>query len=364
MSPFLAVFLDNRGLSSLEIGEIIAVVTATKVIGPTLWAMLSDRTGKQLPIIRLGAGLSLLSFVFLFWFDSYWFMLTFLALFSLFWTAILPQLEVMTLTSIRRSPKIYARIRLWGSLGFIVAAVIASELIARFGAESYLLIGLLISLGLAASTMILKQPRHQASKLGNQGSIFGKVFTYRFVLFFLAGVMLQVSFGPYYGFFALYLDDYGYQGYTVGLLVGLGSFAEIGVFLIAGRLFRRFSIKQLLVFSMLSAVLRWSLTAAYTDLPSVLVFSQLLHAFSFGIYHSASIQFLHLHFAADQQNRGQAIYIAGVYGVGGALGVYATGAIWFDGAGGQNAFYLAAVAALIGAILALFLPSIHRKTVA
>lgn len=361
MSPFLAVFLDNRGFSSLQIGEIIAVVTATKVIGPTLWAMLSDRTGKQLGVIRLGAVLSLLCFCGLFFVHAYWSMLVFLALFSLFWTAILPQLEVMTLSSIRRSPKIYARIRLWGSVGFIAAAIIASELIAVFGAEIYLLIGVLISVGLVISSAFLKQSVSALPRAASHGSIFAKVLNYRFVLFFFAGLMLQISFGPLYGFFALYLQDFGYQGYAVGVLVGLGSFAEIGVFLIAGLLFKRFSIKQLLIFSMLSAVLRWCLTAAYADMIGVLIFSQLLHAFSFGLYHSASMQFLHLHFASNQQNRGQAIYIAGVYGIGGALGVYATGVIWEGGAGGQNAFYLAAVAALIGAFLAMMLPSVRAE---
>lgn len=357
MSPFLSVFLDHRQLSSLEIGEILAVVTATKVIGPTLWAMLSDKTGKQLSIIRLGAFLSLLSFSFLFLFDSYWSMLIFFALFSLFWTAILPQLEVMTLSSIRRSPKIYARIRLWGSIGFIVAAIVASELIDVFGAELYLVIGVLISFGLVISSLLLKQPLRKFKPSSAQGSIFSKMFSYRFILFFLAGLMLQVSFGPYYGFFALYLQDFGYQGYAIGVLVGLGTFAEIGIFLIAGRLFKRFSIKQLLVLSMLSAVLRWWLTAAYTDVSELLVFSQLLHAISFGLYHSASMQFLHLHFASNQQNRGQAIYIAGVYGVGGSLGVYITGIIWMGGAGGQQAFYLASAAAAIGTCLALMLPA-------
>ncbi len=127
VSPYLPVFLDGKGFSSLELGEIFAILTATKIVAPSLWAILADKTGQQLFIIRLGALLGLLSFMLLFWLDSYWPISFSLALFTLFWTAILPQLEVLTLNSVRRSSKIYARIRLWGSVGFIVLAVFAGQ---------------------------------------------------------------------------------------------------------------------------------------------------------------------------------------------------------------------------------------------
>ena len=63
--PFLGMFLDFRGFSSLEIGEILAVITATKIVAPSLWAQLADKTGKQLFIVKIGALLSLLCFSFI-----------------------------------------------------------------------------------------------------------------------------------------------------------------------------------------------------------------------------------------------------------------------------------------------------------
>ncbi len=357
MAPYLAVFLDGRGFTSLEIGEILAVVTATKVFGPTLWAVLADKTGKQLSIIRLGAFLACFAFFFLFFLDGYWPLLISLALFSLFWTAILPQIEVLTLTSIRRSPKIYARIRLWGSIGFIAFAMLAGELIERYGAEVYIAIGMVILLGLFISSMQLTQRRLITVHQTSSESIFNKLYDYRFVMFFLAGLLLQISFGPLNNFFALYLRDLHYPAYAVGLMLGIGIIAEIIVFIFAGRLFQHFSLKSLLVFSLAISIVRWFLVASVGDIAWLLTVSQILHAFSFGLYHSASMQFLHRHFNHNQQNRGQAIYIGGVYGVGGAIGAYVTGLVWLDGQGGQLAFYIAAVAALIGTLFALLIPA-------
>ncbi len=359
--PFLPIFLDGKGFSSLAIGETLAIVTASRIVGPSLWAVLADRTGKQLTIIRLGALLALVSFCFLFWLKGFWPIVFCLAVFSLFWTAILPQMEVMTLNSIRKSAKIYARIRLWGSIGFIVLAVLAGDILVRFSSESFTWLGVIVLFGLFISTLFLQQPIIRQRKGQYQSAIFSKIKELDFLLFFIAGLMLQISFGPYYGFFALYLRDIQYSGLAVGVMIGLAVIAEICVFIFAGKIFKHFSIKFLITFSLGVTAIRWFILALYGENIYLLSFSQLIHAASFGLYHSASMQFIHQHFDSNQQSRGQAIYIGGVYGIGGAIGAYISGVLWLDGSGSQFTFLVAAGFAGIGAITSLYLPKSNGK---
>lgn len=355
--PFLGVLLDARGFTSLEIGEILAVITATKIVAPTLWAQLADRSGKQLTIVKIGALLSLLSFTLVLWTVNYWPLMFSLAMFSLFWTAILPQLEVMTLNSIRKSAKIYARIRLWGSIGFILAAMLSGELIERYSPEAFTYIGIAILAGLFISTLFSQQPRIPSKTLLDHCSIKNKVLQVNFLLFFFAGLMLQVSFGPYYVFFALYLKNLAYSGFIIGLFIAIGVVAEIGIFIFAAFFFKHFSIKTLISVSVLLTSVRWFIVGHYADSSLVLGFSQVIHALSFGLYHSACIAFIQKHFSVNQQSRGQAVYIGGVYGIGGAVGAYVAGVLWQDGLGAMATFDFAAITALIGGLLALFLSS-------
>ena len=355
--PFVGVFLDGKGFSSTEIGEILAIVTASKIFGPSLWAVLADKTGQQLTIIRLGALLAVSFFSFLFWLNNYWPITFTLAIFSLFWTAILPQLEVLTLNSVRKSPKIYARIRLWGSIGFIVMAVLAGDLIERYSHDAFTILGLVVLLALYLSTLVLKQPKVHLSHITATSTIKSKVLNLSFIVFFAAGLMLQISFGPYYSFFALFLRDLEYTGIVIGLMIGLAVVAEIIVFIYVGQLFKSFTIKGLLIFSLFITAIRWILLAQYGDNFWMLVFSQLMHAASFGLYHSASILFIRQHFDINQQSRGQALYVGGVYGIGGAIGAYFAGLLWLDGVGAQTSFNFAAVTVLIGAGFALFISS-------
>lgn len=380
ISPYLSVFLDGKGFSSLELGEIFAMLTATKIVAPSLWAILADKTGQQLFIIRLGALFALISFILLFWLDSYWPISFSLALFSLFWTAILPQLEVLTLNSVRRSSKIYARIRLWGSVGFIVLAIFAGQVMEHYEqlslsnalipslaplstfsfTHAFVLMGCVILLCLLLSTMTIK-PQRVVNKVQTQTlAIKDKLLTPRFIVFFVAGVLLQISFGPYYGFFALFLRDLAYSGFTVGLLISLGVVAEILVFIFASSFFKYFSLKALLIFSLAATTFRWLLVALYAESIWLLAFTQLIHAASFALFHSASMLFISSHFTPCQQSRGQAVYLGGVYGVGGAIGAYVAGALWLDGLGASTAFLTASAAALLATLVMLLLPKNER----
>ncbi len=354
ISPFLAIFLDGKGFNSLQVGETLAILTATKIVAPSLWAMLADKTGKPLLIIRLGAFLALLSFTVLYWTSGFWPISFCLALFTLFWTAILPQLEVHTLTSLRRSHKIYARVRLWGSLGFIVLAVLAGETMSALGYESFTTLGVVILVFLLISTLQLKPVKLVKHDLATCGPISSKLLDMRFISFFTAGLLLQLSFAPYYGFFALYLRDLHYSGLTIGLIISLGVVAEIVAFIYMGKLFKYFSLKILLVFSIGITALRWFLIPAVADSILWLSVIQLAHAASFAIYHSASMSFISQHFTKAQQSRGQGIYLGGVYGIGGAIGAYITGFLWLDGVGANNAFIMAGGSALLGTFIMMF----------
>lgn len=359
--PFLPVFLDAKNFSSIEIGEILAIITATKIIGPTFWAFAADKSGKQLSIIRSGALLALLSFSLLFWLNSYWPIVFCLAIFSLFWTAILPQLEVLTLNSIRSSTKIYSRVRLWGSIGFIVLAVVGGDLIERFSADAFTFLGAFVLAALFLSSLKLKQVKNVTSGLIEVSKMTDKIFNRSFVYFFLAGLMLQMSFGPYYSFFALYLRELNYPGFAVGAFISISVIAEILIFIYASIFFRHFNLKALVAFSILLTSFRWYITGSFADTAWILALVQCIHALSFGLYHSASIQFIHRHFNSDQQNRGQAIYIGGVFGLGGAIGAYIAGIVWRDGQGSELAYYLAAIMAFIGFLFALLMPTTQKN---
>jgi PPP family 3-phenylpropionic acid transporter len=156
---------------------------------------------------------------------------------------------------------------------------------------------------------------------------------------------MQASHGPYYAFFTLYLEDFGYSRSLIGQLWGLGVIAEIGVFLMMPRLLPRFGARRLLLAAVGLTALRWLLIALFAASVPVILFAQSLHAASFGLYHAVAIYMIHTLFTGVHQGRGQALYSSVSFGAGGAVGSLVSGYLW-TGINPGAMFLLAAVTSL------------------
>lgn len=357
LTPYLGVFLDGRGFNSVDIGTLIALITLTRILGPNLWAAMADKTGQLLLILRIGSALSVLAFLLLFGFDDFWGIALSLGLVMMFWTAVLPQLEVITLNVVRSDSGKYSKIRLWGSIGYIVCAVLLGKTLDIFSSEAVIWASVLVLSALTVATLFIQQPPYQ-SQQDMPGTIWHKLAKPVFLCFILSAILLQISFGPFYGFFALYMRDLGYSGQQTGWLIALGVMAEVLLFLVAGRLIHHFGVKRILFCCLLIATLRWGLLATYANYFAVLILVQLLHAATFGLAHAASMQFLHGYFGLKYQSRGQAIYVSVAFGGGGAIGNYVAGYLWQQGAGSLNTFMFASGVAALASLVVLCMPAI------
>ncbi|WP_460312218.1 MFS transporter [Aliiglaciecola aliphaticivorans] len=355
--PYLGVFLDGRGFSSQQIGELFALITITRILGPNLWASMADKSGKGLAILRLGCLLTVSTFCLVFWLDGFWGLTLAFALMMMFWTAVLPQLEVLTLNCVASDPSRYSRIRLWGSVGFIILTIITGKAIDISSSDAPIYVSSAVLFCLFIATLFIYEgPGKVISQTAN-GSIWRKACATPFILFMFSAIFLQVSFATYYGFFALYTRDLGYSGQTTGILLALAVAAEIVIFLLAGKLIKVFGLKWILFISIGLTAMRWYVLGVAAEYLWILILSQIIHAFSFGMHHAASIKFIHDYFGQAYQSRGQALYISIAFGLGGAIGNYVSGYLWQQGAGSYQAFLFSALTALLAALVLLGIPA-------
>uniref|UniRef100_A0A486XSL7 Nucleoside:H+ symporter:Major facilitator superfamily n=1 Tax=Rheinheimera sp. BAL341 TaxID=1708203 RepID=A0A486XSL7_9GAMM len=354
--PYFGLFLDGRGLNSADIGLLLAIVTASRIVGPSIWALVAERSGKPLTVMRVGALLAAMGCLSSFADYGFWPLLAGFALFSFFWTAILPQLEVSAFAFLNDDTQAYSRIRTAGSVGYIVLVLLSGWLYERYGSEFLPLSALLFLVLLLLSLFLLPKVSVNAELSSAQVSFSRLLKNTVLLRFMLAAFLLQVSFAPFYGFFTLYSRDLGYSGTQTGVFIGLAIAAEIVAFYFAGGLMRNRSYRLLLGLCYGVTVLRWYLLAAFADNVWLLCFSMLLHAGSFAIAHSCAMQFIQQFFPKNLRSRGQALYAGVIFGGGGAIGAYVSGLLWRDGVGASTTFYFAALLALAATLLALSLP--------
>lgn len=350
VAPFLSLYFYHLGFSAARIGELVAIPMLMRCLAPNVWGWLGDRSGKRLLIVRLGATLTALTFAGILWRQDYWWLVLIMALHSFFWHAVLPQFETITLLHLGQQSARYSHIRIWGSVGFIVTVVGLGALMQARGLEIYPVAMLGIMLAIVFSSLLVPATQASASiRDARKDGFFWQLRRPGVLVFFVSVALMQLSHGPYYTFLTLHLEKLGYGRAWIGLLWALGVVAEIVLFAVMSGLLTRFSLKGLLIWSLVIAAMRWLLLGFLADEPAILVFAQLLHAATFGCFHVVAIHFVQNNFTAGSQGQGQAFY-ATMAGCGGALGALYSGYSW-HGLGPGWTFALASLAAGLAAVM-------------
>ncbi|MBC2678850.1 MFS transporter [Pseudomonas baltica] len=351
-APFLALYFHHLGFDSARIGELVAIPMLMRCVAPNLWGWLGDRTGRRLAIVRIGAVCTLASFSLILVDTGYAWLAMVMGLHAFFWHAVLPQFETLTLAHLQGQTARYSQVRLWGSIGFILAVVGLGRVFESLSLDTYPYALLLIMAGIvAASAWVPDVPAGEGPRR-TTGEGFMKQLVRPGVLAFYGCVgLMQLSHGPYYTFLTLHLEQLGYSRAVIGMLWAVGVVAEVLMFLAMSRILARFSLRHVLIASFLLAAVRWLLLGSFAEHLWLLVLAQLMHAATFGSFHAAAIHFVQRSFGAHQQGQGQALYAA-LAGVGGALGALYSGYLW-QSLGATGTFALASLAAFAAALIML-----------
>lgn len=353
VAPFLALYFNHLGYNAARIGELVAIPMLMRCLAPNLWGWLGDVTGRRLTIVRMGALFTALAFTGIFYRQDYLWLAMIMALHSFFWHAVLPQFEAITLSHLGAQSSRYSMVRLWGSVGFIATVVGLGWLLQILSLDVYpiVMLGIMLAIFFCSLT-VPAAPVTKPNHTGVHTEGFLRVLRRPGVLaFFLCAGLMQFSHGPYYTFLTLHLEALGYSRSVIGLLWALGVIAEILLFLVMAKVLSRFTLKQLLVTSLLLAAIRWLVLGSLAEYLSALLFAQLLHAATFGCFHVAAIHFMQRSFNDRLQGQGQALY-ATLSGMGGALGALYAGYSW-NTIGAFWTFTVGGLAALLAAIVLL-----------
>lgn len=327
LMPYWSLYLQAQGFESQAIGELVAILLVTKIIAPNIWGWIADYTRRPLLLVRLGSLFAVISFAGVLFGQSYLWLAFISVVFSFFWNAALPSFEATTFAILGAQSHRYSQIRLWGSVGFIVTVVLFGYLFDYLSITSLPIFLLILFTGIWLTSLFIPETQTTTTSLATES--FNQVIKQPAVIaLFLVCLLMQASHGPYYTFYSIYLDNYGYSRQLIGQLWALGVIAEIGVFLVMHHLLTSINLTILLIISFGLTGGRWLLIGYYPEFLSILVFAQLLHAASFGVYHGVVMQLIRQRFVDHHQGKAQALYSSLSFGLGGALGSLISGYTW------------------------------------
>ncbi len=352
LAPYWSLYLKDLGFNAVAIGQLMAIPMATKLIAPYVWGWLGDHLGRRMSIVRFGSLLTTIIFSSVFWVTGFWELGAAMVLFSFFWNAVLPQFEAVTFDYLGKDVSGYARVRVWGSIGFILSVLVLGVVVDLYGPTSILPVLLIAYAAIWLSSIMVKDKDAKPHTVV-QPPIMEIIKLPAVIAFFVVCFLLQAGHGPYYGFFSIYMESAGYSKTAIGQFWALGVIAEVVVFIFMHRLLKLFGARQVLMASLALAVLRWILIGNFPHSLGTILFAQILHAATFGTFHAAAIHLVHHYFTGSHQGRGQALYSSLSFGAGGAMGTLASGFLW-ESAGPSVAFGISAALSLLALIIAWY----------
>ena len=349
--PYWGLYLKSIGFSPVDIGSLMAVLMLSRIVAPNVWAYIADHRNDRMRVVRVASFLTVVLFAGVFAGNSFWWLALVMLTFSFFWHASLPLIEVQVMHHTRHKPGAYGRVRLWGSIGFIASVAVLGAVLDVVGPWWILPVMTALMAGIWFFSLTLPESE-LAGHMQHPGPFHKVVLRPEILAFLVACLLMQVSHGPYYTFYSIYLDGHGYSKTVIGMLWAYAVVCEIIVFLFMPRILKFVDQRTVLLVSFALAAARWLVIGYFPDDLALLIFAQTLHAASFGAFYAAGMQMVYRFFVGKHQHRGQAVYGTVAFGLGGAIGSYYSGHTW-ETLGPGLTFAIAAGAAVLAFVVAL-----------
>ena len=323
--PYFNLYLYHIKLSGFQIGVLSALRSVLLVLFPVLWGILADRLQARRAIyVSCNITSAMVWSLYLCTTRFEWLVIITLG-YGVFFSPVISFLEAFTMDVLGKEKLRYGQTRAWGSIAFIAVVILVGRMIDTYPVG--IILPLIMIGGLIQSVVSLGVPSVRTIQLQRLSSGAGPFMSRKSIFFLICAFLMLLSHGAYYGFFSIHLEKLGFGKTFIGISWAVASAAEIIVMIYSGRIFKRFSLETVMVFSFSIAAMRWFLLAFVGSGPVILI-TQVLHAFTYGTFHMASILFVDALSSEASKTLGQAVNNAVSYGLGLMAGFFLSGYLY------------------------------------
>ena len=351
LMPFWPIWLEGKGLDAVEIGFILASAPFIRAIGSPLIAQVADRRGLRRPIIIMLTASATISFAIFNYIDDFWPIVIVTILFFMLFSASQPLAESLTMHVVRNEGANYGRMRLWGSVTFILAAIGGGYILEGRSVNIIFYLSLFGLWILFVTCIFLPKFRFPAD--ADKGYPILKLLKIKpFVWMLIAAALIQSSHAVVYSFSTIHWKSIGFSESLIGILWAEGVVAEIILFQYSSLVLKRISPTMLIVIAAAAGIIRWSIMG-YTDFLPALIFAQVLHGLTFGAAHLGAIHYISETIPPNLSATAQSLLSAVVMGLAIGLTTMISGVLYSSV--GSLAYFPMAGMAFISVIVGLVL---------
>jgi PPP family 3-phenylpropionic acid transporter len=359
--PLFNVWLEDAGLSGIQIGYVAAIPWIVVLILQPVWGIIADWYGK---ILCLNTAL-IFAVVFFITLPVLSKGLATIAVFTLFLaifnTPVLPLLDSIALDHVDSVEGIsYSNIRFWGAPGYGLGALLTGWLIPKFGVQ------VAFFTGAAFLLMVIFSIRRYHPKINAAKSIdiefkgLNKVISNKLLIFFLAIIVIvAISQSAITFFLTLYMRQIGASPKITGTAISIQAFSELPFYFIAAWLLRKIKPDRVVLIAIFGTAVRLFFYSV-NDNPNTVLFIETMNGITWTLLWIASVEFVNEMVPARFRTAGQSLLWAAYFGAGSILGSIISGRLYQD-MEMQKVYSKNSMAILLVAIIATVIFFIRKK---
>lgn len=350
--PFFTVYLRQIGLTGLQIGTLSGIRPLVTLASQPLWGLTADLRGRRRTLLVTMALTSLLILGYG-WGGAFWFLLGWTVLYALLSNPVSPLIDSLVLDHLEeQSGSSFGSIRLWGALGWGVAAFVAGRVIG--GRDLRLMFPLAAAMFAVGCVIVWRSTRERGTRKATRGNWRGAGALLRnreLITFLLVVLFAQVGSSCVMTFYPIYMDEIGASGGLIGLAYSLQGIAELPFYLASAAIIRRLGPDKTLVLSFVASAVRMLLYSVVRT-PELIMFAELGHGLCFSLFLVASVGYVNRRVPSEWRATGQTLFSTATAAAG-ILGNTWAGLL-YDRLDVQTMFRVNGLLVLAVAALALF----------
>ncbi|MCK6497753.1 MFS transporter [bacterium] len=289
---YLQIFLRDQGFSYETIGFLLAVIPAVALVTSPLWGIATDSSRDPRKILLLLLILAPASHYLLIFHKGIVGCLVVCVCIAIFYQPIVPIQDSLILRALHRYGGDYGRLRIWGSIGFTIPALILPVFWMKpeLGRIDWTVPALVYG-GYAIGSVLMwlrfpSVPPEKAHRFSIESFKLLKNRTFQILLtcVFLA----RLGSSGLEGYQTMYFEELGVPIHKLALFLSLGPLSEVATIFYSQRWMVRVGARKLMALCLGALVVRMAVTAFSKSWP-VLIGIQSLHCLTFGTQHVVTI---------------------------------------------------------------------------
>jgi MFS transporter, PPP family, 3-phenylpropionic acid transporter len=344
---YLPIYFKDKGLSGSEIGWLLAIGPFAAIFAQPFWGYMTDKYKTVKRFILICIGFLIMSSFFMFYVDSFFYLMLSAALFYSFMSPIMALGDSLSQKTAAYFKIPFGSIRTWGSLGFATTALVGGQLLGYFGISAisiiypiYACIALLIGFKISDVKADSKPVKITDTKklLDN----------FRLMIFFFLIIFITITHRTSDTYIGLYIDELGGSESLIGWGWFIAVVSEAVIFATSGLWFKKFQEITFIIIAGLLYTIRWFLFSI-ADGPMFIISIQFLHGMTFAVFYLSAFQYVTKLVPKELIGTGHLLFVSIYFGVSGIIGALAGGRV-LEQSGGATLYYYLGYLSLIGTI--------------